>query len=341
MAHADCFRTTWVVGARAPMLLETNMKALTIGLLLSGLLLGGSRCEPVPSDGAGGQGGRPGEGCTKQLCSPDDTDAGAPQGEACGPVTCDPGQVCCNESCGTCTEPDGFCTQQICGPLEAPPACGGIAGIACAGGSSCVDDPGDDCDPSHGGADCGGTCECLIRALCVRGLVWDGSPAVCQCVPAPECGIEGVCVDGYVWDSTPGVCDCVPDLNACAAVSCLGGTECLVQGDGSAQCVSRGPRCGGPLAQPGCPGLGSCTDDPADGCDLKRDEDCTGVCTCEALAKCKADQVFDDSPEVCACVDPPASACAAVLCPQGSRCEEHSVQCIRAPCPAQGVCVPL
>jgi hypothetical protein len=36
--------------------------------------------------------------------------------------------------------------------------CGGIAGIPCAEGSLCVDDPHDDCDPSQGGADCGGIC---------------------------------------------------------------------------------------------------------------------------------------------------------------------------------------
>jgi hypothetical protein len=339
------------------------MKVLMIGLLTSGLLLGVSRCEPVPTPADGGAGGsnpragsggdaaspsktqcgpstcargetccnescgictEPGEGCTKQLCLPED--AGAPEGESCGRVTCDPGQVCCNESCGICTEPDGFCTEQFCGPAEEPVSCGGFAGIACPGVSSCVDDPDDDCDPSNGGADCGGTCECLIRALCVQGYVWDGSPAVCECVPAPECQVEGVCIDGYVWDNTPGVCDCIPDLAACAAVSCLAGTECQVRDDGTAECVTTGPRCGGQQAKPDCPGLGSCAD---------------GVCECEALAKCMADQMFDRSPEVCACVDPLTNACAAVLCPQGTRCEEQSVQCIRAPCPAQAVCVPL
>jgi hypothetical protein len=37
--------------------------------------------------------------------------------EACGPNTCAVGQVCCNASCGICTEPDGFCTQQACEPV--------------------------------------------------------------------------------------------------------------------------------------------------------------------------------------------------------------------------------
>ena len=38
-------------------------------------------------------------------------------GTACGPSTCAAGQVCCNASCGICTEPDGFCTQQACEPV--------------------------------------------------------------------------------------------------------------------------------------------------------------------------------------------------------------------------------
>ncbi len=35
-------------------------------------------------------------------------------GEACGPVFCASGEVCCNASCGICTPPGYFCTQQAC-----------------------------------------------------------------------------------------------------------------------------------------------------------------------------------------------------------------------------------
>ena len=38
-------------------------------------------------------------------------------------------------------------------------ACGGIAGIPCPEGKTCVDDPSDDCDPKRGGADCPGICK--------------------------------------------------------------------------------------------------------------------------------------------------------------------------------------
>lgn len=39
-----------------------------------------------------------------------------------------------------------------------PQACGGIAGIRCPDNQTCVDDPGDTCDPEQGGADCAGIC---------------------------------------------------------------------------------------------------------------------------------------------------------------------------------------
>ena len=35
-------------------------------------------------------------------------------GTPCGPTTCQGNNVCCNESCGICTQPDGSCTLQFC-----------------------------------------------------------------------------------------------------------------------------------------------------------------------------------------------------------------------------------
>jgi hypothetical protein len=37
-------------------------------------------------------------------------------GEPCGATTCDVTQVCCNESCGICTEVGGVCISQYCDP---------------------------------------------------------------------------------------------------------------------------------------------------------------------------------------------------------------------------------
>jgi hypothetical protein len=67
-------------------------------------------------------------------------------------LVCDEDEVCIAEP-GTCGPPcDGF------GVCVKDKLCGGIAGFGCPTGQSCIDDPRDDCDPKHGGADCGGLC---------------------------------------------------------------------------------------------------------------------------------------------------------------------------------------
>lgn len=37
-----------------------------------------------------------------------------PEVEVCGNKLCEPGEVCCNSSCGICTKPGGACTEQFC-----------------------------------------------------------------------------------------------------------------------------------------------------------------------------------------------------------------------------------
>lgn len=80
-----------------------------------------------------------------------------PAGEKCGDTTCGADEQCCSASCGICGPKGGFCPAIECAPK--PQTCGGIAGIACPKGQTCVDDPSDGCDPKHGGADCGGICQ--------------------------------------------------------------------------------------------------------------------------------------------------------------------------------------
>lgn len=41
--------------------------------------------------------------------------------------------------------------------------CGGIAGMVCPDGMTCVDDPSDSCDPANDGADCIGTCKQYVE----------------------------------------------------------------------------------------------------------------------------------------------------------------------------------
>ncbi|SFF37444.1 hypothetical protein SAMN02745121_08449, partial [Nannocystis exedens] len=85
---------------------------------------------------------------------------------------------------------------------DAPPFCGGFAGLACPEGQECVDIPDDDCDPQNGGADCLGVCqeqagdggrqyvsydpeECKwLKFPCPEGMVHFFDDTGCGCEPA-------------------------------------------------------------------------------------------------------------------------------------------------------------
>jgi hypothetical protein len=179
---------------------------------------------------------------------------------------------------------------------EAQTQCGGFAGLECPGAGDCDrDDLSDDCDPASAN-DCFMLCSCNVIGLCVEGLIWDDSPAVCGCVPDPS-------------------------QDPCAAVRCKEGTHCEADA-GSATCVPDEPSvfCGG-IAGIECPGLGQCEDNPADSCNPDNGgADCGGYCSCTALAKCQADYVFDRSPQVCGCVKPVEDPCALVDCISGANC---------------------
>jgi hypothetical protein len=73
-------------------------------------------------------------------------------GEPCGASTCAPGKVCCNASCGTCTNPGETCEKLVCGMSVVPESvrCGPNT---CNVGEVCCNDscgfcvlPGEPCD---------------------------------------------------------------------------------------------------------------------------------------------------------------------------------------------------
>jgi hypothetical protein len=63
----------------------------------------------------------------------------------CGPVTCPSGQVCCNESCGICTDPGEACILiacEPCGDVTCPVGqvcCNESCGICTVPGGGCID----------------------------------------------------------------------------------------------------------------------------------------------------------------------------------------------------------
>jgi hypothetical protein len=153
--------------------------------------------------------------------------------DASGCPTCQcnpPPNPCLAATCPAgshCEQQDGKCATATCPPVAVcvpdPPAvpCGGIAGIVCPGIGKCVDDPSDSCDPNAGGADCPGICQCFDNILCIRGTVFDASPSVCTCVPAPACPT----------DKCPGPAPGAP--NVICGDGTVGGPACLQNADGS------------------------------------------------------------------------------------------------------------
>ena len=63
------------------------------------------------------------------------------------------GNACTAAAAGVSIDHEGECSP------PKPQACGGIAGIKCPDNHICIDDPSDNCDPAHGGADCPGICK--------------------------------------------------------------------------------------------------------------------------------------------------------------------------------------
>jgi hypothetical protein len=128
----------------------------------------------------------------------------------------------------------------VCSPIEPPdaPFCGGFGNIQCPGSGTCAEDTTDGCDPNNGGADCGGVCECNIRALCIEGFIFDESPEVCACVEAPEldpCAVVR-CAEGTECVVVDGNASCEPVESPCNLVDCFTGLICQVV-DGEAVCV--------------------------------------------------------------------------------------------------------
>jgi hypothetical protein len=121
-----------------------------------------------------------GQGCTREFCPPE-----PPPGEPCGRNRCEAGEYCCNPSCGVCAPLGARCAAVVCDP-EPGGLCGGIAGIPCPDGFVCVDDPGDECDPSAGGFDCPGICIPIGGNPCAAILCLEGTTC------CPECG--GMCI---------------------------------------------------------------------------------------------------------------------------------------------------
>ena len=125
---------------------------------------------------------------------------------------------------------------------------------------------------------------------------------------------------GQVVTASDGFCTprCIENNGYCALVDvgCEAGAEpCLLAAECRPwdSCMPAPPdfSCGPPLTL--------CIDDDTDDCTVG---ECPGLCTCSGK-DCPDDMVFDENPEVCACVAPlaPALTCADIACPDDFGCE--------------------
>jgi hypothetical protein len=148
--------------------------------------------------------------------------------------------------------------------------CGGIAGLACPAGLTCVDDPIDSCDPANGGRDCTGLCVDVTKAPLCGGIAGIQCKAGLRCVDNPADGCDeskggadcsGICIKaacdpklaltvtckpGSQWDQTQ--CKCVePQAKvSCKTLTCAPGYHCEdkgINGGSIGVCIKDGGDC--------------------------------------------------------------------------------------------------
>jgi hypothetical protein len=132
--------------------------------------------------------------------------------------------------------------------------CGGIAGLKCGAGLSCVDDPIDSCDPANGGRDCSGLCVDVAKAPKCGGIAGLACPSGLSCADDPSDGCDpakggadcgGVCVkaacdpklaltvtckSGTSFDTSKCACVAPESHPTCATLRCESGYHCEEKG---------------------------------------------------------------------------------------------------------------
>ena len=145
------------------------------------------------------------------------------------------------EACRTCPDgayacPQAQCRNGLCDavyPACPPPGtCGGIAGLPCPPGYTCVDRPDDDCDPGQGGLDCGGVCRREEEPRKCGGGTGEACPPGYECSAAPN-----GCAPDSAGADCPGICRPAPSPSCASDADCpMIGAPCVICADGTTAC---------------------------------------------------------------------------------------------------------
>ena len=315
--------------------MQATLRAALIGLMAVALAACG---------GSGGGGIGNGEAGKFAACP--DASSGPCQDDTPRPPEATPAPQCSDDTqcpplrlaCSVCVDGTSACPNSVCKGGQCivvmptcpePTTCGGIAGLPCADGYVCEDDPNDACAPESG-VDCTGVCvpdkkpqfcggiagfPCPDGYECVDDPSDDCSPAkggadcggICQPITKPECARNDECPQLRARCS-----ECPDGTAACPESICANG-QCTVVFPTCPQ----SPACGG-IAGTACKPGYECVDDPSDNCDpANGGADCGGLCQPVEFRQCTTDAEcpFIGAPCI-RCADGTA-ACPESLCVNG------------------------
>jgi hypothetical protein len=113
--------------------------------------------------------------------------------------------------------------------------CGGLLGLSCLAGQTCIDDPSDKCDPASGGKDCRGLCVVPTGVNC-GGLAGMACPAAQSCISATP-GKQGA---DFI-----GTCAAKPTCGGFAHLGCPAKYTCIDDPSDSCDPAKKGKDCAG------------------------------------------------------------------------------------------------
>ena len=184
-------------------------------------------CAPCPD----GSTACPKSQCLDGVCLLEPPVCG--RGECTSDADCAVIQVCrtCPDGAYAC--PQAQCRNGTCDALypgcPAPAGCGGIAGVPCPMGYTCVDRP-DGCDPESSGQDCAGVCQREDGPRTCGGASGAACPEGYECVA----GLNG-CPPGAA--DCPGICRPKPSPMCASDADCPAlGAPCRLCVDGTSAC---------------------------------------------------------------------------------------------------------